>query len=236
MILRFSSYNFHKGRTILGGKFNLMTLKKFLDEENIDIGLFQEVLGHHQYNLEIAHQVEQLADKTWPLYSFAKNSIVNKFDHGNAILSKYPIVKEKILNISLNKLEKRSAILLSIEFGSNKIYCLNTHLNLREKDRIIQAKMILNFININTDRDVPIVIGGDFNDWTGIITKYFETDGGFSTLHPAKVQATFPSFYPVVALDRVLCKNALIINASVGQVRKYNFFSDHLPIFYNIKI
>lgn len=232
--LKVISYNLHKGRTIYGKRMAFDTLKQFLNDEQFDIGLFQEVLGHHQHNEDIEHQIELLADTKWHEYSFARNSIVANHDHGNSILSKYPILEEKILNLTLHDLEKRSAILTKIDVGPIHLNVICTHLNLLQKHRLEQARMVINFINENVPADEPVVLGGDLNDWNGTITKLFVQEGGFSTLPENLKVRTFPSFMPLLSLDRILFKNLNLIQLTRGDIKKYRRYSDHLPVFYTL--
>lgn len=232
--LKIISYNLHKGRTIYGKKIAFDTLKQFLDKEHFDIGLFQEVLGYHQYNGDIQHQIEQLADTKWQEYSFARNSVVANHDHGNSILSKYPILEDKILNLTLHELEKRSAILTKIDIGPIHLNVICTHLNLFQKHRMKQAEMVLDFIEQNIDPSEPIILGGDFNDWNGKITSLLVNKGGFSSLPETFKVKTFPSFMPLLSLDRILIKNLHLVETSRGSIRDYRRYSDHLPVFYTI--
>lgn len=230
MNLRVVTYNFHKGKNIWGKKFPLDQLKLFLENEDFDIGCFQEILGSHNFDNATIHQIESLADKRWPQYSFAKNSIVDNYEHGNCIISKYPIIDEVILNISVNKLEKRSALLALIDLGPTKINILCTHLNLLKKDRLKQVHLILNFLKTKKN-NYPLILAGDLNDWDGKISDILIKDGGFTQKIGGNFLKTFPSLYPILPLDRILYKDIKMLSLSVGTTQRYNLFSDHLPLF-----
>jgi endonuclease/exonuclease/phosphatase family metal-dependent hydrolase len=165
------SYNLHKGRTIMGRNFEFEGLQNILDHENFEIGFFQEVLGNHQSNQDLPHQLELLAGEKWHEYSFAKNSVVSNFEHGNAILSKYPIIEEKYLDLTLNPLEKRNAVYALIDIEGEKFAAICTHLNLFERQRKMQCNALIDFIKNEVPRDVPLILAGDFNDWRGSITR-----------------------------------------------------------------
>jgi endonuclease/exonuclease/phosphatase family metal-dependent hydrolase len=236
MNLKLVSYNLHKGKNILGQDIVFDYLKDFIKTHEFDIGLFQEVLGNHQYNENIPHQIEKLADKKWHEYSFAKNSVVTDFDHGNSILSKFPILEEKVCDLTLNRFEKRCAVLTIIDLGTTKLACICTHLNLRQNDRLKQARMIIEFINKNVTNDIPIILGGDLNDWTGKVTKLLRDEGGFHTNTLTPPLKTFPSFFPLLPLDRLLFKNLVITKQLRGDPKEFRKLSDHLPIYCNIEV
>ncbi len=230
--IKFQSYNLHKGRDIFASQYSMLQLKEALKIEKVDIGCFQEVLGENLYEPDVEHQIELIADEVWKEYSFAKNSVVSKHEHGNAILSKYPIKDEKIIDLTLNIFEKRSAIITKIDYKGFSIYCINTHLNLREKDRIKQAQILLKSIKNFIPDNAPVIIGGDFNDWTGKIACLFK-DNGFRI---SKELKTFPSFFPFLSLDRIMIKNCSFINEKRGDVKEHKNFSDHLPLLCEIEL
>ena len=122
MLLKVMTYNLHKGKNLLGRHYNFSRLKKVLDQESCDIGLFQEVLGTHKLDKKIIAQNHRLTDENWESRIFAKNSTVRGFEHGNSIVSKKPIIEEKVLDLTLNRLEKRSALLSLIDLGNMCVY------------------------------------------------------------------------------------------------------------------
>lgn len=236
-VLRIASYNLHKGRSIFGRRFSFENLKKFLELEEFDIGLFQEVLGNHKENSEITHQVEQLADEKWSEFSFACNSIVSNTEHGNAILSKFPIIDKIVIDLSLHRLEKRCAVLSVIEISKEiKLYCVCTHLNLRQSDRLKQIDKLISFLNENVPKTSPVLVGGDFNDWNGTVSSYFEAKGNFKSSEDGQTHKTFPSLLPLFPLDRFFYRNLEMNNIEVGNPKKFKKFSDHLPLFCNIDL
>jgi endonuclease/exonuclease/phosphatase family metal-dependent hydrolase len=138
--------------------------------------------------------------------------------------------------LTVNRLEKRSALLSLIDLGAFKIQCICTHLNLLKSDRIKQAKMLVNFIKSNEVEGVPIILGGDLNDQDGDTTKILVKEVGFSSPKAEQLYPTFPSFLPFLSLDRILCKNIDVVGSEIGKSSKYRTYSDHLPLFYTFKM
>jgi endonuclease/exonuclease/phosphatase family metal-dependent hydrolase len=231
MLLKLVTYNLHKGKNILGFKYCFKELKKFLDREEFDIGFFQEILGENITDPSIPKQIESLADEKWTTYSFAKNSIVSNHEHGNLILSKYPILSFDICDLSLSKLEKRSALIAQIKIGEISYNFICTHLNLRQKDRYKQIDILLEFIKDNYDEDTPTILAGDINDWNGNVSQYIREKAGFFTLPEIEQLKTFPSLKPVLALDRFFFHKVKMEGLSMRVPSDAKKYSDHLPLF-----
>src|SRR5687767_14004327 len=106
------SYNIHKGFTIRNKDFVLKKIRKAIHDVDPDIIFLQEVVGYH---IEDSHEIEDwpttaqfeyLAHELYEHYAYGKNAIYTKGHHGNAVLSKFPILFWENINISTNKLEK----------------------------------------------------------------------------------------------------------------------------------
>ena len=52
---------------------------------------------------------EYLADKMWPEFSYGRNAVYDHGHHGNAILSRYPIVASENQDVSDHRYERRAA-------------------------------------------------------------------------------------------------------------------------------
>lgn len=234
MELTLVSYNLHKGKTFWGKKFSFEALKKLLNDYEFDLACLQEVFGRSQAN-EIGH-LEQLADSKWHDFAFAKNSVVGNFDHGNAVISKYPIPYEEQLDLTLNPLEKRSIILTQIEIKGIKLYCLTTHLNLLERPRIKQVHKIMDFIEEKCPKDAPTILCGDFNDWSHKVKETIVQHHGFESVCKNNRLRTFPSMFPILELDKIFIKNLELSQSWVGKKRDFQFYSDHLPIFCKLNL
>ncbi len=226
-MLKVFTYNFHKGKNFFGKKFCLKTFNQVINENTFDIGLFQEVLGAHKIDPSIPHQIEDIVDLKWHEYSFAKNSLVSNFDHGNAIISKLPMLETKIVDLSLiNPFEKRSVIMSKIDRGKG-LWVFSTHLSLFRTIRKRQLKIIKELI-LNLPTTSPIIIAGDFNDFYNDANLFFKKLNFSNWNENLK---TFPCFYPLLSLDKIFYKNLKLKSLEVGNKSKFQKYSDHLPIF-----
>ena len=94
--------NTHKGFSSFNRKFILPALRDGVRAVGADIVFLQEVTGAHTRHASrvadwpAASHYEFLADTIWPQYAYGRNAVYPSGDHGNAILTKFPI--ERHLN------------------------------------------------------------------------------------------------------------------------------------------
>ncbi len=245
MKLRILSYNIHKGFTIGNRDFILEQIKTAMKETSADILFLQEVLGDHKDHKcqipdwQTAIQFEYLADKVWPHFAYGKNAVYPAGHHGNAILSKFPITEWQNHVITTNRFEHRGLLKTKIMIPEleKEILLANTHLNLTQRGRNQQAEMIIH--HMKSEMDTPWILVGDFNDWNKKISPKLENALGvkevFKTLH-GKYPATFPSFFPLLSLDRFFVHDLSPITALALTDTHWKSLSDHLPLYVEIDL
>lgn len=246
MILRALSYNIHKGFTQWNSQFVLHEIKKAIQATNADIVLLQEVVGDHQkLSAEISNwptegQFEFLADSIWPHFAYGKNAVFPSRHHGNAILSRFPILKWENIDLSNYRLEKRgllhAEILLPAE--NRTLHLFNVHLDLTHIGRKRQLKKIIERIETSIGNQDPFLLAGDFNDWGQAATPWLaehHVHESFLVLNGAHAQ-TFPSFFPRLHLDRAYYRSLKPLKAEVLHTAPWSKLSDHLPIFLEFEL
>lgn len=247
MRLRVLSYNIHKGFDTFGLKCTLHELKRALQNLDVDLVLLQEVVGEHKIwkkNIKSypdESQFEFLADSMWPHYSYGKNAIFEIRHHGNAILSKYPIVKSENIDISTNRFESRGLLHCEVALPgySESFHVFNTHLDLLDSGRKKQTELLTKRVLEHVPQGTPFLIGGDFNDWSKKASSRISTQlGVFEAFYftNGKYAKTFPAQLPVLSLDRVYMKSLHVIRADVLQTEPWSFLSDHLPLLVEFEI
>src|SRR5690348_5478329 len=110
--------NIHKGFTTFNRRFILPELRDAVRKVGADIVFMQEVLGtHDEHGKKIAEdwpdgagQYEFLADSIWPQYAYGRNMVYPKGHHGNAVMSKFPIVQHQNHDVSIAGPEKRGLL------------------------------------------------------------------------------------------------------------------------------
>ena len=114
--LRVLTVNIHKGFTFFNRKFILSELRDAVRSVGADVVFLQEVTGNHLKHTEKFDNYteephyEYLADSIWPQFAYGRNAIYNNGHHGNAMLSKFPIVRYENRDISISGPERRGAM------------------------------------------------------------------------------------------------------------------------------
>lgn len=238
-MLRVLSYNIHKGLTVGNLKYVMAEIRSTIQASQADIVFLQEVIGspavHKKNQIKSAvSQFEYLAHQFWPFYVYGKNVISKKRHYGNAILSKFPIIEQTNINLTVNRLEKRGLLHAIIKYPENrKLHLMGLHLNLGEKKRKEQLNLICEYILNNTLNTDSIIVAGDFNDWreriSSIFQKNLNLEEAFLTLHGQHAR-TFPSLVPLLPLDRIYYRGLKIIEAKILGEKAAGFLSDHLAL------
>jgi endonuclease/exonuclease/phosphatase family metal-dependent hydrolase len=250
MILKIMTYNVHKGFNWNQKKYLLTEMKELISSTKAEIVCLQEVVGFsrsYQSQGYVDAQIEFFADEIWPHYSYAKNSIRDSGHHGNSILSAFPIMNWNQEDISTSRFEKRGILFCQIVIPNSQPNLSNTilniicvHLDLFSHGRQKQYEMIFNYIQkLNLLESDPVIIAGDFNDWNQKATTYFfkklNMVEAYFSLHKSYAR-TFPSFYPLLPLDRIYVKNLSIRSATVIYSKERASISDHLPLLIEVEL
>lgn len=245
MKLRILSYNIHKGFTITNRDFILDGIRHALRDLNADVLFLQEVLGHHDDkrckipDWETAIQFEYLADSVWPHFAYGKNAVYPEGHHGNAILSKFPIIDWSNHVISTNRFEHRGLLKAKIQIPhtDREVLLANTHLDLTQGGRDQQAQALVEHLSV--EDKLPWILVGDFNDWNRKISPRLEKElkavEVFKHLH-GQYPPTFPSVYPMLSLDRVFVHKLKPLTATALNDKHWKRLSDHLPLLVEVEL
>ncbi len=222
--------------------FVLKAIKKAIRLVEADIVFLQEVCGHHdehpieEHDLPSSSQFEYLADEIWTHFAYGKNAVYSEGHHGNAILSHYPIVTWENVNISTNTFESRGMLhaVLKHPKTQKELHCICLHLDLLESGRQRQLTHIAKRIEKLVPGDVPLIVAGDFNDWTGktseALLKEAHLKEAFFEAH-GEYAKTFPSWLPVLRLDRIHFRSLELKQVEVLRGDPWNKLSDHAAVF-----
>lgn len=234
---RMVTMNIHKGMSILNRRATVHQLRDRLRLLHPDLVFCQEVQEeHNKRRLRHAHWPEAelshyLAADFWAERHYGKNAVYDHGHHGNAILSRHPVLSGSNLDISEYKFERRGLLHAEVQLPGHKhpLHCFCIHLALLEKGRNRQLESILERV-AQVPEDCPVILAGDFNDWRKRASRMLGTAGFaevFETL-TGRHALTFPSHMPVLPLDRVYVRNAKPKNARV--LRDWASLSDHLGL------
>ena len=171
-LLRVVSYNIHKGRS-LAGRDSMGELRLGLHGLRPDVMFLQEVQGRNDKHLRLHAQHESLAAALHMECAYGCNAIRSKTDHGNALLSRHPILTYENQDISDHRLEQRGLLHGVISVGGREVHCFVVHLGLFAGGRRRQIEVIAERINRMVPEGAPILIAGDFNDWKDTLAPFF---------------------------------------------------------------
>lgn len=233
--------NAHKGLSALNRRFVLPELRNAIRSVGADIVFLQEVIGVHQGHATRFPdwpdnpQYEFLADSIWPQYAYGRNAIYPHGDHGNALLSKFPIERYDNVDVSFDDRQERRGILhcrLRRPGAELPIHAICVHLGLRESHRQHQLEQLCRLLD-RLPAHHPVVIAGDFNDWRQRASPQLSRCAGvhevWSREHGAPAR-TFPAFCPLLRLDRIYVRNAESSHPRTFSTRPWPHLSDHIPL------
>jgi endonuclease/exonuclease/phosphatase family metal-dependent hydrolase len=146
-------------------------------------------------------------------------------DFGNGLLSRFPTRDVRRFDICVAGCEPRGALDVELDYGT-PLRVMATHLGLRPAERREQVQRLL--AELGDEKPMPTILLGDLNEW-------FLWGRPLRWLHAHFEQtpspATFPSTFPLFALDRIWVKpRHLLRRVSVHSTRLARRASDHLPV------
>lgn len=199
-----------------------------------DIVFLQEVLGFETSSQ--ASQLEFLADSIWDHHAYGRNAVTSLGHHGNAILSKYPIIFAENDDISSSRLERRGILHAEVYVPelSARVHALCIHLGLLETDRRSQVRRVCHRIHRMIHREHPVLIAGDFNDWRERASPILEKRLGIREAHQSLVGSharTFPSWMPTLRLDRIYYRGMHPLECRALSGEPWIRLSDHLALY-----
>lgn len=242
--LRILTINTHKGFTVFNRRFILPELRDAVRTLSTDIVFLQEVHGTHEHharnhqNWPTAPQYEFLADTMWPQFSYGRNAVYPHGDHGNALLSKFPIIRYQNLDVSIGTIEQRGLLHSVLDVpGQAEVHAICVHLGLRESHRQKQLALLCELLNSLPPGD-PVVVAGDFNDWRKRADAILLNCGmreAFVSEYGCHAKS-FPARWPLFCLDRIYIRNFTSHNPEVLSTRPWSHLSDHAPLAVELRL
>ena len=147
--------------------------------------------------------------------------------HGNVLLFREGIVRN-VRQLTLPGVEPRGALVADLQFPSGPLRIIAAHFGLLKRSREQQAQSILT--TLQESETLPTLLIGDLNEWRiGKRSSLSSLQPIFD--HAATAVPSFPSRFPVLALDRVLGMPHNLVSAiEVHNTPLARMASDHLPI------
>ncbi|MBU0730460.1 MAG: endonuclease/exonuclease/phosphatase family protein [Proteobacteria bacterium] len=249
MEFRILSYNMHRAIG-LDRRFRPERIASILAHHDADIILLQEVdVGVPRSRmLDLARE---MADRLeFSHVAVGLNVKLRKGMYGNATLSRFPILQERNIDLTIGALKARGCLFTNLELPGDVtgemplgLAVFNLHLGLSARERTQQLGRLVRSAEFSrlSSQDLCLV-AGDFNDWrtllTPILTEFYgftcATDHGIVTRKPL---LTYPSFAPAGGLDKIFCRGRInVLNSRRCRLMTSKVASDHLPVLVDFQV
>lgn len=238
--LTIATYNIHKGFSHFNRRVVLHELRERLRELNADIVFLQETQGEHAGHAERfdnypdGAQHEFLAQGIWPHSAYGKNSVYEAGHHGNAILSRFPILQTLNTDISAHRFESRGLLHCEIDLGGQQpLHCLCVHLGLFARGRRTQTNTLIEYVRNEIPPDAPLIIAGDCNDWRNQMSRTMAGGLGMHDvfhLHRGQPARSFPAGLPLFRLDRIYVRGFSVLHCEAHVCGAWQRLSDHAAL------
>lgn len=175
---------------------------------------------------EELHQMNYLAAVTG-YQAVAGPAVERRNGHyGNVLLTNGKVLTVHKLDLSYPGREPRGAIDADVEIAGDVVRVIVTHLGLQPSERRYQVQKLLTALSEQRTRTVVLL--SDFNEWlpTRRSLRWIHTQLGKTAL-----VRTFPSKFPVFALDRIwVSPSSTLVNLTCLRTPLTRIASDHLPL------
>lgn len=239
MRFRVLSYNIHKaiGRD---REFRPDRIAAILEHYNADIVLLQEVdrAAPRSNHTDLASLLARSLGLEYR--AVGMNVYLKKGMYGNATLTRFPIGRQRNINLTQSWRKRRGAQHTSITLSGGKspltVDVFNVHLGLSATERLKQVSQLLSSADMEKLNGALCIVAGDMNDWRGALYRQRFSKVGFSCATNRRPGSrwsikTFPSFAPAGGLDKIFYRGDLrCVRAFRSRLLMAEIASDHLPI------
>jgi endonuclease/exonuclease/phosphatase family metal-dependent hydrolase len=200
-----------------------------------DVVLLQEVrLFHHRDARRFSvgpqawpsqGQAEFLAPQGWHT-AYRTNAITRHGEHGNALISRWPLGAVGHHDVSDHRFEQRGLLHVPFDWMGRRVHAVVVHFGLMKASRARQAQRLLDLLESEVPAGEAVLVGGDFNDWSEQLDAPLTAAG----LVRSPVRASFPSRVPLWSLDRFYVRGLRCTTVEVPRGVAWARMSDHLPV------
>jgi endonuclease/exonuclease/phosphatase family metal-dependent hydrolase len=230
--VRIATYNIHSG-VGTDAVYNIDRIINVLEEINPDIVAVQEVSTDPALCID-TDPVFMLRSRFGPFISAAASLIGSRGNYyGNLILSRFPIIKSSIADLSSHDREPRNVIDAEVMVYTMPLRLITTHMGLKYAERRSQVRKLVPLLERSPGKQTILL--GDMNEWRRgspvlkTINKFMSSPNS-----PASYLSSFPLF----PLDRIWGRPAGIFSGPVKahRSRLSRNASDHLPVYVDVKL
>lgn len=234
-LVRVATYNIHKGVQGIGPqrRLEIHNLGHAVEQLDADIVCLQEVRKLNRGEAKhFAHwpelpQAEFLAPEGYEAV-YRTNAITQHGEHGNALLSRWPVLAHQHEDISDHRFEQRGLLHVEVMVHGQAVHVVVVHLGLIRASRARQVAQLQRFIEREVPPTAPLLVAGDFNDWGSQVQRALAATN--LRAFEGQQNATFPARLPLVQLDYVYARGLTPLTVQVPRGRIWWRMSDHLPL------
>jgi endonuclease/exonuclease/phosphatase family metal-dependent hydrolase len=239
--LRILTYNIHRAIGV-DRRFRPDRITSIIGYYHPDIVMLQEVDEGAPRSLEMDLGRELAEALGYEHYAIGHNVTLRKGRYGNATLSRWPIQRERNIDLTVGIRKRRGCQHTRISARPphgkrRRLEIFNTHLGLSAREREKQLGILMRSKEFTSlPYDVPCIVAGDLNDWRSLLSPLFVDLLGFRSATGGNARRerpirTFPSFFPQGALDRIYFRGPLrLLRARRCRLALSRVASDHLPV------
>jgi endonuclease/exonuclease/phosphatase family metal-dependent hydrolase len=246
--LRVATYNIHKGVRGLGPRRRLEIHNLGLGVQAFDADLvfLQEVrLFNHRDARRFDHTYfgwprEGQADFLAPAgyeSAYRTNAVTSDGEHGNALLSRWPLGDVGHHDVSDHRFEQRGLLHVPVHWQGLTLHTIVAHFGLMHASRKRQAERLAAYLASEVPPDAPTIVAGDFNDG-GARRAPRSVRAGLQRARCATtpVPRTFPSRLPIFSLDRFYTRGLRCTRLQAARGPAWVRMSDHLPLIAELEL
>ena len=234
-VIRVATYNIHKGVQGIGPlkRLEIHNLGHAIEQLDADLVCLQEVRHSNRREARrFVHwphqpQADFLAPEGYEAV-YRTNAVTRHGEHGNALLSRWPVVAHQHEDMSDHRFEQRGLLHVTTRVHGRRVHVLVLHLGLVRSSRIRQLQQMGNFVMREIPPDEPLVVAGDFNEWGDWVAHSLQ-QAGLRCFGPTQAP-TFPSRLPLLQLDHVYARGMEPLGQWVPRGPIWARMSDHLPL------
>ena len=239
--LSVATWNIHKGFSQFNRRMMVHELRERLRELSADIVFLQEVQGLHLGHAE-RHadwpplpQHEFLAAGVWSNHAYGRNMVYDYGHHGNAILSRHPILHEHNQDVTHLRFEKRGLLHCAVAVPglAQPLHCVCVHLSLFARSRRRQMDALAARIEDAVPAGAPLLIAGDFNDWRNRADDLLAERLGLVEVFAGtgrRPTRSYPAALPMLRLDRIYQRGLRTVGARLHAGPPWSGISDHAAL------
>jgi endonuclease/exonuclease/phosphatase family metal-dependent hydrolase len=212
--LRIASYNVH-GCVGTDGRKDASRIAQVIQQLECDTVGLQEV----------DYRLDYIAERVGMEVIAGPTLVRHEGPFGNALLTRRKILDVRRLYLGYGRREPRNALDVDLDVNGEKVRVIVTHLGLFAAERRWQVRTLVEHVRETNER---LVVLGDINEWLPLSRplRWLNRLMGHSV-----ADRSFPSRWPLVALDRVWVRpRPALLALKAHRSPLAQVASDHLPV------